>query len=890
MKKYILLFALCFTLKAAASEQEFNYVRYYAYQRDSSALSDFLEKGGNLDAVDKQGDTPLCAAIYDKDYEAFEMLMSLGADVHHECVYNMPASFRESFNQKLSYYFNRGFTTRLPEGTVVEPSFTLSNLGWGALGGVSISVVAIAAAGGGGSSSNNNTTDGTSDEPALPEGTEAFETAEYNQGGFLSQVKASSAYARGYTGYVNGTTTKVKVGVLDDSVSPTHSDLNDNMGSVYDISSTGSDVDSHGVHVAGIIGAEKNDSGMHGVAPNAEILVAYDITNKNASMYDGVKELVDGGAVAVNMSFGYGCQDDPSCDPSIFYADKVNDLNPTNPTYTNFEVILGSPGITALQYAQEHNVVLVIAAGNESYPEAGILNAALLTDYFNASSSNDLTNLLISVIAVNSSNTISSYSNQCGLTKEYCLAAPGDNVYSTIAGDTYGYKSGTSMATPVVTGAVALMRGAFPYLTAQQVVQILFDTATDLGTPGVDDVYGHGLLNLNAATAPIGPLSLALSSDLDGKTVALEGSSLQVSNVFSKSVIEALPQTVAVLDDYKRTFDISTQSLISKTGSSARLFQRELRLFAHRSLAQKTKISDNLSFAFSSSKTYEDKDKIDAFAFSYDTGESLSKVYYFKESSYKEEDLGEQALENPFTKKQDVYGMENTFKLNKNLNFALALETGKNAFMAEDKVANDTTGDVLPVYSATTTFGYEASKSFQLSFINGLLYEQNAMLGFYGTGAFETTSSQTYFTGVRGKINLSSKVSVLASYFYGRTRVQNQVDLMHLSDMRSSSFALLTKYALDSKESVAFEVSSPLSISKGTAKISLPTGRDENVIYMKEVDVSLAPEKTEYDFMLHHFVQKDAWNFKSSLGVRMHPDNEDKASDFRMLFSAALGF
>ena len=108
--------------------------------------------------------------------------------------------------------------------------------------------------------------------------------------------------------------------------------------------------------------------------------------------------------------------------------------------------------------------------------------------------------------------------------------------------------------------------------------------------------------------------------------------------------------------------------------------------------------------------------------------------------------------------------------------------------------------------------------------------------------------------------------------------------------MRSSSFALLTKYALDSKESVAFEVSSPLSISKGAAKISLPTGRDENVIYMKEVDVSLAPEKTEYDFMLHHFVQKDAWNFKSSLGVRMHPDNEDKASDFRMLFSAALGF
>ena len=69
------------------------------------------------------------------------------------------------------------------------------------------------------------------------------------------------------------------------------------------------------------------------------------------------------------------------------------------------------------------------------------------------------------------------------------------------------------MAAPVISGAAAVLQGAWPHLTAQNVVRILLDTATDLGDAGVDNIYGHGLVNLEAAVDqqgdPVTTLSLS---------------------------------------------------------------------------------------------------------------------------------------------------------------------------------------------------------------------------------------------------------------------------------------------------------------------------------------------------------------------------------------------
>ena len=142
----------------------------------------------------------------------------------------------------------------------------------------------------------------------------------------------------------------------------------------------------------------------------------------------------------------------------------------------------------------------------------------------------------LAVVNVDKRNVIARSSNGCGIAMEFCLSAPGTYVQSSFAGgekydqkdsssrtstkrrygdadietgDGYGTYSGTSMAAPAVSGAAAVVKSAAPHLTARQVVDILLRTATDLGAPGTDPVYGRGLVNLARALQPIGAQNAA---------------------------------------------------------------------------------------------------------------------------------------------------------------------------------------------------------------------------------------------------------------------------------------------------------------------------------------------------------------------------------------------
>ena len=135
---------------------------------------------------------------------------------------------------------------------------------------------------------------------------------------------------------------------------------------------------------------------------------------------------------------------------------------------------------------------------------------SLLSAYFLADA--NAVGKWLAVVATDRNNRIAPFSNGCGIAKDYCLAAPGTRILSTFdrkeAGNKvnsgYGIYSGTSMAALMVSGALAVLKGKDPQLTAKQAVRIVLDTATDLGTKGVDDVYGHGLLKLARALEPQG--------------------------------------------------------------------------------------------------------------------------------------------------------------------------------------------------------------------------------------------------------------------------------------------------------------------------------------------------------------------------------------------------
>jgi serine protease len=136
----------------------------------------------------------------------------------------------------------------------------------------------------------------------------------------------------------------------------------------------------------------------------------------------------------------------------------------------------------AIDYAHARGVVVLAAAGNSGptgsahYPAAGANTVA--------------------VASVTSSGALSSFSTWGSYVD---LAAPGSGILSTLPGGSYGYKSGTSMATPFAAGVAVLMLDANPSMTPDQVAARLVGTANDAGPGGYDVQYGHGIIDPQSA-------------------------------------------------------------------------------------------------------------------------------------------------------------------------------------------------------------------------------------------------------------------------------------------------------------------------------------------------------------------------------------------------------
>ncbi|UPG87104.1 S8 family serine peptidase [Luteibacter aegosomatis] len=124
----------------------------------------------------------------------------------------------------------------------------------------------------------------------------------------------------------------------------------------------------------------------------------------------------------------------------------------------------------------------------------------------------------------NDTNKLASYSDKCGVAKNYCIAAPGAVVAlaanATASSPSYQIWSGTSFAAPQVSGAAAVVAGVFPTLDMAAVRQIVLGTADDLGDPGIDAVYGNGRLDVGRAIHGPGRLDFgALSVNVQGADV-----------------------------------------------------------------------------------------------------------------------------------------------------------------------------------------------------------------------------------------------------------------------------------------------------------------------------------------------------------------------------------
>ncbi len=189
--------------------------------------------------------------------------------------------------------------------------------------------------------------------------------------------------------------------------------------------------------------------------------------------------------------------------------------------------------------------------------------------------SDDLEDRWLNVVAVNTENydsarpdetddteigQIGSFSNACGATKDYCISAPGADIFAAnrtagagnVITNARAYRKGTSQAAAYVAGALAVLKEAFPNMDPEDLVNLILGTAYDLGEKGVDEIYGHGMLNLDNASRPQGSTNAVTTNNQTfGGGVLIQDTSLALANHFGGDVQNV---KLGMNDDYDRAF------------------------------------------------------------------------------------------------------------------------------------------------------------------------------------------------------------------------------------------------------------------------------------------------------------------------------------------------
>jgi len=221
----------------------------------------------------------------------------------------------------------------------------------------------------------------------------------------------------------------------------------------------------HGTHVAGTIAAiGDNDEGVVGVIRNGSVPlhIARALNGRGmgsaATVISGMQQCDDAGANIVNMSLG------TSTFPRSV-RDAFNEIIENN-----------------------DRILFIAAAGN-----SGSNNLHWPASFESPH--------MMSVASVDENAVRSSFSTY---NDRIDIAAPGERVLSTLPGNRYKMASGTSMASPHVAGAAALIWSHFPEFGIEKIREALEKSATDLGDEGRDDFYGHGLVNVEAALLYLG--------------------------------------------------------------------------------------------------------------------------------------------------------------------------------------------------------------------------------------------------------------------------------------------------------------------------------------------------------------------------------------------------
>jgi subtilisin len=292
--------------------------------------------------------------------------------------------------------------------------------------------------------------------------------------GANTQLKATIVQNKGVLG------TGRKVVVLDTGYNYNHPDLMSSyLGGKDFVNNDQDPIDDngHGSHVAGLITSDGISTQAKGIAPKTGIIVAKVL---NAQGKGSTSNIIEAIYWAVNGPDGiYGTADD-------FKADAISISIGSDPpfTYSDYCDNLIPELTTAIQYAVNKGVPVVIGAGN--YGSSGVSVPGCISYAY-------------TVGAVDQYNNWTYFSGQG---KAVDFVTPGTALYSTWYDNSYQYRTGTSMATPLLAGTIALMKQINPYQKPSITYATLKASAIDYGIRGWDNKYGWGMIDVSKAVYP----------------------------------------------------------------------------------------------------------------------------------------------------------------------------------------------------------------------------------------------------------------------------------------------------------------------------------------------------------------------------------------------------
>jgi len=764
--------------------------------------------------------------------------------------------------------------------------------------------------GGGGGSTSTSSSSSVVWNSASSSSISSYKTTEYNSQYGLNSINAAEAYASLEANGKEVAGSGVTIAVLDSGVLTTHQEISGNYESTYSYDYVNSDSDptddnGHGTHVSGIAAGIKDGTQIHGVAYEAGIMAIKildaDGEGNYGDLISGIERAADSGAKVINMSLG------------------------------------GSVSSSALQselvYAKSKDVLSVAATGNDgnSNPDYPARYAA----------DSDLLGYVLAVGAVDSSNNLYSNNNSCGVALNYCLVAPGVSILSSynVTDFTYAYATGTSMASPHVAGAAAVIRGAWPHLSASQTADILLTTATDLGDAGVDSTYGHGLLNLEEAVQAQGEDTLSFGASVDSGGYMVADSSIVsdpiFGDAFSVNVANSLNNAV-FFDSYGRDYKANLGEKIGVQNS------RGLNLSAY----VFNKITTNniplsfggdLGFKMSfQASSFEDKEVKNRYGLKYMvTDNSIDPDSYLKNgfSFFSSDSAVFKDLEFGFSFNVDeVAGArsDGVFEDSKFLTQNSYVSSPYQSFFSGSNYSNDLTSadnqrnfnqiflghDILE-NELSLNFSYQSSYDSIDMFNNvfdkqnelmdiGMNYNlnddlaiflsvgemkefENNMLNSKSYGAFESLDAvTTNYAKVSLKYSLNKDFDFLTSFSEGLTNVagNEQGIFRDFSDIRSRSTSAALIYNGFYSGKLGFGYQEPLRVYDGEVTVDIATARDiEGNLTRYRQNVSLVPGGKQQDYEMFYLI-----SLPSSANLNLNLVRQVEPGSIKFAKTNYLGF